>query len=114
MNRKELLEGLSSFEKHGKTSEELNILRIAIFDALDTKGIQMKTKDTLLKSLYQTANMKGIFFLRVMDRIPGLPKNEEEEREREEEEEVDQSYEPSYDDSYEEDEEEEEKKDEQK
>ena len=108
MNRKELVESLKRFEKTDKSAEDLNTLRIAIFDAFDAGEIQARTKDSLLKDLYQTANMKGIFFLRVMDRKPGLPKNDEEEQERREEEETDPSYEESYEDSYDEDEEEEE------
>lgn len=113
MNRKELVEGLKSFEKHGKTPEDLNTLRIAIFNALDAGEIQVRTKDSLLKDLYQTASMKGIFFLRVMDRKPGLPKNDDEEEERRREEE-EQSYEESYEESLEESYDEEEEEDESK
>jgi len=80
MNRKQLQEGLKNFERNGKTAEELNSLRSEIFNALDNNEIQTRTKDSLLKSLYITASLKGIFFLRVMERnTSDLPKNEEEE-----------------------------------
>lgn len=112
MNRKELVESLKRFEKTGKSAEDLNTLRIAIFDAFDAEEIQARTKDSLLKDLYQTATMKGIFFLRVMDRKPGLPKNddEEEERRKEEEQSYEESYEESLEESYDEEEEEDETK----
>lgn len=105
MNLKELEKNLKYFEKTGKTSEELNTLRTTIFDSADANEIQYRVKVRLLKELYTIATLKGIFFLRVMDRTPGLPKNDQEEQElKEAEDESYDSYEESY--SYEEDEEE--------
>lgn len=108
MNRQQLEQSLKHFESVGKTADDLNTLRTAIFDSFDNGDIQERTKTRLLKELYLAANLKGIFFLRVMNRVPGLPKNEEEEEERRrEEEELDESYEESYEESYSYDEDEE-------
>lgn len=91
---------LKKFERVGTTSEELNQLRTKIFNALDAGEIQERTKNRLLKDLYQTASLKGIFFIRAMERnTKELPKNEEEEAKRIEEQE-DESYEESYEESY--------------
>jgi hypothetical protein len=108
MNRKQLQEGLKNFERSGRTSEELNSLRSEIFNSLDSNEIRTSTKDSLLKDLYKTASLKGIFFLRVMERnTSDLPKNEAEELARKEaeeegEESYEESYDPSYDESYDE------------
>ena len=99
MNKKELELAVKNFEKHGKDAEELNKLRSEIFNALDANEIQTRTKDKLLKDLYMTASLKGIFFVRVMERNTAhLPKNEEEEialQEEEEESYEEESYEES-------------------
>ncbi len=88
------------------TTEELNKIRTSIFDSFDNGDIVEKTKIKLLKSLYESATSKGLFFMKVMDRVRGLPKTEEDEESSYTEDEYEESYEESY--SYEEDKEEEE------
>jgi len=109
--KKALQEALKAFERSGKTSEELNALRNKIFDAKNDGFITVAAKDKLIKDLYLTATLKGIFFMKVIDKLPGLPKTEEEAEalaEEEEESYEEESYEESYDEDEEEDEEEEE------
>lgn len=93
---------VATFERQGKSAEDLNHVRKQVFDAFDLDEITEKQKNKLLKDLYFTASLKGIFFVRVMERnTQDLPKNEQEELDRQEE---DESYEESYSYSYEEDE----------
>jgi len=102
---KKALQGvLKAFERSGKTSEELNALRTKIFDAKNDGFITEVAKDKLIKDLYLIATLKNIFFMRITNKLPSLPKNEEEEADLE-----DESYEEeSYEESYDEDEEDEE------
>lgn len=104
MNKTELEKNITYFEKTGKTSEELNSLRSEIFNSLDAGEIRTDTKNNLLKELYKIATLKNIFFLRVIERKPGLPKDEAAELKRleVEEEESYESYEEeeSYESSY--------------
>ena len=90
---------LKEFDRSGKTVEDLNAVRTLIFNALDEGEIRESTKDKLLKDLYRSASIKGIFFVRITERkTQNLPKTPEEEAELEEEEE--ESYEESYEKSY--------------
>lgn len=81
MNLEQLKKELKIFERSGKTSEQLNALRTVIFDSLDAKEIREAGKNSLLKELYTIANFKGLFFIRIMVREQGLPKNLAEEME---------------------------------
>ena len=74
--------------------EDLNAVRTLIFNSLDEGEIRESTKDKLLKDLYRSASIKGIFFVRVIERkTQDLPKTPEEEAELEEEESYEESYE---------------------
>lgn len=98
---------LKEFDRNGKSAEDLNAVRTLIFNSLDQGDIRESTKNSLLKDLYRSASIKGIFFVRVIERkTQDLPKTPEEEAELEEEE--DESYEESYEESYWDDDEEEE------
>ncbi len=98
MNKSELSIKLKNFEKNGKTPEQLNEIRTLIFDSLDNGDIKETTKNTLLKDLYMTADLKGIFYIRVSERVKGLPKTEDEVEDPSYEESYEESYESSYDD----------------
>lgn len=92
MIKREIEVSLKDFEKYGKDASDLNLVRTEIFDSAGNDHIDEDEKNELLKSLYSIAANKGIFFLRVMDRVPGLPKEEES---------LEDSYEESYEESYE-------------
>ncbi len=96
MNKKELEGILRDFHESGKDASDLNLVRTEIFDCLDNGKITNEDKDGLLKDLYSIASNKGIFFLKVTERTPGLPKTEDDI-------ESEDSYEESYEESYEDD-----------
>lgn len=107
MKKLELDKKMKEFDRSGSTVEDLNTLRSEIFNSLDKHEIREETKNRLLKDLYRSASIKGIFFIRITERkTQDLPRDFEEERKREEEEDEYED-EESYEESYEEDEDEE-------
>lgn len=112
MTKKELKQLVDTYKNYkDPTPDQLNQIRNAIFDSFDNGQITEAAKKKLLTELYEAAAKSKKFFLKVMDRKAGLPKDEaDEERIRQEEEDAaneDDDYSYSYDESYDDEEEEE-------
>ena len=101
MKLRELKDSLREFEKT-PSQAHLSVVRSQINESFLKKEIKEETKDSLLKELYASATMAGLFVLQIKNmEYKSLESEEEEDEEYEEE-----SYEESY--SYEDEEEEEE------
>lgn len=67
---------LKEFDRNGKSAEDLNAVRTLIFNSLDQGDIRESTKNSLLKDLYRSASIKGIFLRKSYgEKDPGFTKN---------------------------------------